>query len=177
MQETPLAEYVYAPTSYQYYDIYFNLAPDIVERLMQNVTISMLNDAATATTAEVTTTVYKAAYVFKDKPRLIVAYAATLGVCLVFVLLGVFALCQNGTPAFSGGFLQILCTTTYSESIMNHLAKDASLQGTQNLPKGLADLKVRYGLVTDSGSAKKYAAFGTVEETEVLLEGSSAQNR
>ncbi|KAF3034870.1 hypothetical protein E8E12_002286 [Didymella heteroderae] len=177
IQETPLADPVYDAASYSYKDIYFKLSPSIVEQLMRNVTISMLNDATTNTTAEVTTTEYKAAYDFQDKPRLIVVYAATLGVSLVFVLLGLFALFQNGTPAFSGGFLQILCTTTYGESLVNQVAKDASHRGTENLPKDLAGLKVRYGLVTDNGSEKKYAAFGTVEETEVLLKGSSAQRR
>lgn len=173
IQETPLADPVYDALTFSNKDIYFKLSPSIVEQLMRNVTISMLNDAKTNTTTEVTTTVYKAAYEFQDKPRLIVVYAVTLGVCLIFVLFGLFALFQNGTPAYSGGFLQILCTTTYGESLMNHLAKEASLQGTENIPEDLAHLKVRYGLVTDSGSEKKYAAFGTVEETEILLKGSS----
>jgi hypothetical protein len=144
---------------------------------MRNVTISMLNDATTNTTTQVTTIEFKPAYVFKDPLRLVVAYASTLGICFLFVLLGLFALFQNGTPASSVGFLQILCTTTYSESLMNHVAKDASLRGTQNLSKDLTDLEVRYGLVADSGSEKKYAAFGTVAETEVLLKGSSARRR
>lgn len=175
IQETPLADPVYNASQYTYSDIFFKLSPSIVEQLMRNVTISMLNDATTNTTTEVTTTVYKAAYDFQDKPRLIVVYAVTLGVCLVFILLGLFALYQNGTPAHSGGFLQILSTTTYGESLMNHLAKEASLYGTEKIPRDLAQLQVRYGLVSDGGSEKKYAAFGTVEETEVLLKGSSAQ--
>lgn len=177
IQETPLADPVYDARSFSNKDIYFKLSPSIVEQLMRNVTISMLNDATTNTTAEVTTRVYKAAYEFHDKPRLVVVYAVTLGLCLVFVLLGLFALFQNGTPASSGGFLQILCTTTYGESLMNHVAKEASLQGTENVTKDLAALKVRYVLVTDSGSEKQYAAFGTVEETEVLLKGSTAQHQ
>ena len=62
-----------------------------MERLIRNITISVLNDARTTTTTNVTTIEYKAAYVFKDQPRLIAAYAATLGICLFFVLLGLFA--------------------------------------------------------------------------------------
>jgi len=177
IQETPFADPVYDARAFSNKDIYFKLSPAIVEQLMRNVTISILNDATTNTTTKATTTVYKAAYEFQDKPRLIVVYAVTLGVCLVFVLLGLFALYENDTPAFSGGFLQILCTTTYGESLMNHLAKEASLQGTESLLKNLAGLRVRYGLVTDKGSKKKYAAFGTLEETEVLLKGSLSQSR
>lgn len=60
---------------------------------------------------------------------------------------------------------------------MNQTAKDASVRGTQDVPEDLANLKVRYGLVTDNGSETKYAAFGTVDETEVLLKGSSERHR
>ncbi|KAJ4331259.1 hypothetical protein N0V95_009914 [Ascochyta clinopodiicola] len=177
VQETPLAEWVYDIYSRHYTDIYFDLSPRTVERLMHNVTISLLNDASTTTLAEVTSTEYKAAYVFKDQPRLLAAYACTLVVCLVFVLLGLFALLQNGTPAFSGGFIQTLYATTHAASISNQMAKDASLRGTQHVPENVARLQLRYGLVSDEGSERKYAAFGTVEETEVLLKGSSAQHR
>jgi hypothetical protein len=183
LPETPLAELVYKNESnsdrhnsecFQGFDnnhkqIYFRLSASIVERLMQNVTISLLNTATTTTTANVTTTVYKSAYVFESRERLVAAYFGILGVCLAFVLLGLLALLQNGTSASTGGFLQIMCTTTYSESIMNQIAREASTRGTVSLPKELLDLQVRYGSILKSRDVQGYMAFGTVEETEELL--------
>jgi hypothetical protein len=169
IQQTPLVEYVRDELGYQYREIYFRLSPSIVDRLMQNVTISLLNTASSNTSTMVTTTVYRSAYVFKEPARLIVAYFGILGICLAFVVLGLKALMQNGTPALTGGFLQILCTTTYSESLMNQIAQEASTRGTTNLPKELLDLQVRFGLVNKSEGAQRFAAFGTVEETEELL--------
>lgn len=136
---------------------------------MTNVTISILNDASNLTSTTITRTVYKSAYVFVDQARLIGAYAGTLAACLVFVLLGFGALWQNGTPAFSGGFMQIMCATTYGDSVMNRMAQEASVRGVESLPHELSGLKVRFGMVTDSANAKQYAAFGTVDETETLL--------
>ncbi|KAF9694807.1 hypothetical protein EKO04_006817 [Ascochyta lentis] len=169
IQETPLASMAYNETLFNYPKIYFDLSPSALQDLMTNVTISILNDATNMTSTLVTKTVYKSGYVFKDEARLIGAYAGTLGACLIFVLLGFGALWQNGTPAFSGGFLQIMCTTTYGDSVMNRVAQGFSQRGIENLPKDLSKLKVRYGLVTDGAGEKKYAAFGTVAETEVLL--------
>jgi hypothetical protein len=167
--ETPLAVLARDSELYSHDDIHFLLSPSIVERLMQNITISLLNTANSNTTAMVTTTVYKSAYVFERHARLIATYFGILGVCLAFVSLGLMALWQNGTAAFTGGFLQIMCTTTYSESVMNQIAREASTRGSVGLPKDLLDLKVRYGSVPKSEGAQRYTAFGTVEETEELL--------
>jgi hypothetical protein len=167
--ETPLAVLARDSELYSHDDIHFLLSPSIVERLMQNITISLLNTANSNTTAMVTTTVYKSAYVFERHARLIATYFGILGVCLAFVSLRLMALWQNSTAAFTGGFLQIMCTTTYSESVMNQIAREASTRGSVGLPKDLLDLKVRYGSVPKSEGAQRYTAFGTVEETEELL--------
>jgi hypothetical protein len=60
IQQTPLVEYVRDELGYQYREIYFRLSPSIVDRLMQNVTISLLNTASSNTSTMVTTTVYRA---------------------------------------------------------------------------------------------------------------------
>jgi hypothetical protein len=183
---TPFAEVIYqngsgweghwGGTTNKYKRLYFRLSASLVEHLMQNVTISLLNTAMSNTSTQVTTTLWKPAYVFKNPVRLVAAYAGILSVCLAFVLLGLRALWQNGTPAFTGGFLQIMCTTTHSESIMNEIAREAGISGTIGLPKDLLDLRVRYGSVPRSGNAQRYTAFGTVEETEELLKSSHSSD-
>lgn len=183
---TPFAEVVYrngsgyegdySGSANKYKRMCFRLSASLVEQLMQNVTISLLNTAMSNTSTQVTKTLWKPAYVFENPARLVAAYAGILGACLAFVLLGLRALWQNGTPAFTGGFLQIMCTTTYSESIMNEIAREASISGTIGLPKDLLDLRVRYGSVPRSGNAQRYTAFGTVEETEELLKSSHSSD-
>lgn len=169
IQETPRAEPVYTPDTYTFSGILFDLSPSVVEDLMKNVTISMLNDAEKYVSTTATTTVYKSAYVFKDKIKLIGAYASALVACLVFLLLSFGALLQNGTPASSSGFLQIMCTTAHSNGAMNELAKGTSLGGAIGVPKDLLDLNVRFGVVTDANGEWRHAAFGTVEDTEPLV--------
>ena len=173
--ETPLASPVFNGTvdysnsdyAYTFSDIVFGLTPAVVEGLMKNVTISIFNNAQHSTITGVEVTTYKSAYVFKDQFRLIVSYASALIVCLVFVLLGFMALVQNGTAASSGGFYQFLCTTTHSSGAMNQLARETSLRNTEHVPKELANLKVRFGMVGDGG--RRHAAFGTAEEIRTLV--------
>lgn len=138
---------------------------------MQNITISVMNNnEEDLVDTAISYVEYKATYVLKNPIRLIAAYAAALVVSFAFILAGLVALFQNGTPASSGGFLQIMCTTTHGDGVMNQLAKEASFGGGGGVTKALSDLKVRFGVV-DSGE-RRHAAFGTVEETKVLLKGS-----
>lgn len=137
---------------------------------MRNVTISVLNNNSDdVTDTEITYVLYEASYVLRNQIRLIAAYTAALAVSLAFILAGLIALFQNGTPASSGGFLQIMCTTTHGDGVMNQLAKEASLSGGNIVTKDLSDLKVRFGIVANG--ERRHAAFGTVDETEVLLKG------
>ncbi|KAF2642206.1 hypothetical protein P280DRAFT_296628 [Massarina eburnea CBS 473.64] len=117
IQDTPFATPIYNTTAMDYTHIYFTLSPSILEDLMKNVTISTLNDATSSTTTSVTSTIYLTAYVFKNPYRLIAAYAAALAVCLPFIAFGFAAMLHNGVAASSGGFFQILCTTTASGSL------------------------------------------------------------
>ncbi|KAI8932386.1 hypothetical protein NX059_010573 [Plenodomus lindquistii] len=171
IQETELAHTDYSKTAFTDTGIYFNLNPYIVEDLMRNVSISIFNDATNLTETMVTVTIYQDGYVFRNKARLIAAYAGSLVVCLIFIALGFGALLQNGVAATSGGFMQILCTTTHLDGKLNQHARKACLGGAIGHPEDLSNLEVRFGVVTDNATDKKYAAFGTVEETEVLKKG------
>ncbi|KAH6644262.1 hypothetical protein C7974DRAFT_17692 [Boeremia exigua] len=171
IEDSPWASSEYDRNAGLYSDVYFDLSASRLEDLMRNITISVLNNNEEGfVDAAMAYVVYEAAYVLKSQVRLIVAYATALIVSLAFIIAGLVALFQNGTPASSGGFLQIMSTTTHGDGLMNQLAKEASLGGGNGVVKDLSDLKVRFGVVADGQS--RHAAFGTVDETEVLLKGS-----
>jgi hypothetical protein len=138
---------------------------------MKNVTMFMLNDSESEISTVIATSIYRSAYVSKDRIRLVGAYGGVLLACLAFLLLGFSALLQNGTSTSSGGFLQIMYTTTHGDGTMNQLAKGASLGGDVGVPKDLKNLNVRFGVVTERTGETRYAAFGTVEDTETLVKG------
>lgn len=139
---------------------------------MKNITISFLNYEQDEISAPTTTVTYQPAYVFENQLRLVASYAGALALSFAFILLGFIALLQNGTPASSGGFIQIMCTTAHGDGIMNRLARESSLTGGNSASTDLSNLKIRFGVVADSASERKCMAFGTVEETEVLLKSS-----
>lgn len=171
IEDTNWAESNYNRTSAPYTDLSISLTASVVEELMRNITISILNyNTQDIVTAPAHSTTHETAYVFSKRLRLIAAYASALGVASVFVLAGLIALYQNGTPASSGGFLQIMCTTTHGDGVMNQLAKQNSLGPSSSVTRDLSRLKVRFGVVTNSDG--RHAAFGTVDETEVLLKHS-----
>lgn len=169
IEDTPFAHQKYNRTSYTYTDVTFDLSASVVEQLFHNITISIMNRKRNRIIATTTTTTYESAYVFKSPLRLLVAYGGALAVCFAFCMSGCVVLYKNGASASSGGFLQIMCTTQHADGIMNQLAKQASLSGKEGVSRELSRLKVRFGLVTDEKTERKHGAFGTVEETEVLL--------
>jgi hypothetical protein len=130
---------------------------------MRNVTISFLNNADSTVDAVVTSFVYKTSYVFQSPRRLVIAYAVALVGFFPFIIVGLAAMLHNGVSASHGGFLQILCTTTASASIVNHLSRKACLGGEENLSSELLDLEVQFGTMQDEHGLK-FAAFGTKEE-------------
>lgn len=135
---------------------------------MKNISISIFNDAQDEFSTMVNYIEYEPGYIFVNRPRLIAAYGGALLVCLVFILLGFGALIQNGVSASSGSFMQILCTTTHTDSAITQIARKACHGGAEGIPEDLSKLEVRFGEVTNEVDGRKYAAFGTVEETEVL---------
>ena len=135
---------------------------------MKNTTLSIFNAATNMTEADVEAITYRNTYVFKSPGLLIIPYAAALVTCLVFISLGLLALVQNGVAADSGVFLQVLCAVTNGNSVLNRLASEACLGGSDNHPQELLDLEVRFGEVKDNTAL---AAFGTVTEVTELKKG------
>ncbi|PVH99348.1 hypothetical protein DM02DRAFT_472655, partial [Periconia macrospinosa] len=167
IQQTPLAEPIYNGTERNFNQISYNISPSIVEELMRNVTLSVLNTATTQTSVTVHKTIFKACYMFNEPYRLIAAYAGALVTSLIFILLGLGALAQNGVAAVPGGFLQVLCTTTDGDGRLNQIAQRADLGGNEGIPRELEELEVRFGEVAREGK-RSFAAFGTVGDTQVL---------
>ncbi|PVH98110.1 hypothetical protein DM02DRAFT_531823 [Periconia macrospinosa] len=168
IQEIPLAIPVRNSSEYRYVDLRLDLSPSKMEKLMENITLSIFNDATHRANTTVKMISYENAYVFKDPGRLIIPYTVALVICLVFNSLGLFALKQNGVAADSGTFLQVLCATTNGNSVLNKLAKEACLGGSNNHSQELLDMEVRFGEVKENTAV---AAFGTVEETNKLRKG------
>lgn len=146
------------------------LTPSLYEEMLRNVTISMLARPNTNTTASVTKSPWENAYKFARKESLIWAYGVSLVVSAGFIIFGIVALFQNGVPAESGGFLQVLCTTTGDNLAINREAAACSMGGSSNFSNELKELRVRYGYIkaTEGDESKPRAGFGTREEMDAI---------
>ncbi|KAI8222320.1 hypothetical protein K4K54_006290 [Colletotrichum sp. SAR 10_86] len=169
IQETPLTRAAYDEQTKDYTYMDYNLSPDILRDLMTNISLSIFNDGQHLTSTSVTTETYRLSYVFKSPWRLIAVYAADLIVTAIFLLLGLIAMFQNGVAATPGGFLQILCTTTHEHGTLNRLARQACSGGKEGMSEHLKKLKVRFGEIVDVNEDLRFAAFGTEEETSLLV--------
>ncbi|KAL3301466.1 Purine catabolism protein PucG [Colletotrichum asianum] len=169
IQETPLTRAAYDEQTMDYTYMDYNLSPEILRDLMTNVFLSIFNDGQHLTSTSVTTETYRLSYVFKSPWRLIAVYAADLIVTAIFLLLGLIAMFQDGVAATPGGFLQILCTTTHEHGTLNRLARQACSGGKEGMSDHLKKLKVRFGEIVDMNEGLRFAAFGTEEETSLLV--------
>jgi hypothetical protein len=150
----------------------FEVSEKILNEGLANTTLNVMygfgqwNTTVAANVTEITTV-----YVFKVRRNLIVPYFLTLFVAILFLILGIISMHQNGVSAMDGGFLQILMTTTGSMTI-NKAAAGGCLGGRENVPKQLLNLKVRFGELIEKDNSNaggqtsqvRRAGFGTEEE-------------
>lgn len=82
------------------------------------------------------------------------AYGLCLGLAIPILALGLFALYvqNNGASATSGGFLQLLMTTTGRTAVEAVLAKD--LGGYENVSNELEDIELRFGELVGAASVE-----------------------
>ncbi|EMR90386.1 hypothetical protein ACHAP3_008901 [Botrytis cinerea] len=163
--ETPLASYSKSDVN----DVTINLDAQILQSLLQNITISLLSLSNTNIFTEVTTTRYINQYEFAYSKKLVLPYAAALFGTLIFLVMGTVALAENGVAATGGGFLQLLCTTKGS-SVLDDMVRGASLGGSENVSQELESLAVRYGELTNAKGELK-AGFGVEDEVRGLVKG------
>jgi hypothetical protein len=115
---------------------------------------------------------YTQQHLFAPRTTLIIPHAATLAVALGVCIIGLNALRQNGVSASTGGFLQILCTTTGSPTL-DHMAVKGSIGGPQNTPKELQKLEFMFGQL--SGKNGPIAGFLIPAEVTPLVRRGNAR--
>ncbi|KAH6849525.1 hypothetical protein B0T12DRAFT_504305 [Alternaria alternata] len=139
--------------------------PDMANELLINTTISALALNQRFDMVNGTETLNFNAYHFENKLALILPYGLSLALAVPILVLGFIALyVQNhGVSAISGGFLQLLMTTTGRTSLEAVVTKGSgTLGGYENVSKELREMEVRFGeLIQVSGEDQK--------ETDTLL--------
>ncbi|KAF1842004.1 uncharacterized protein K460DRAFT_409441 [Cucurbitaria berberidis CBS 394.84] len=152
-------------------DLYFD--ETALNDYITNITISALSLNIWKSLTPVKTTEYHSTYQFSKPINLILPYALSLALALVFVGIGTWSLVHNGVPAVDGGFLQILTTTT-GRTEMEKLVEAQHGDG-EGASKELLEMQIRYGELVDAeGAGTGRAGFGLVEETRLLKKGWNA---
>ncbi|GME39339.1 uncharacterized protein LTHEOB_4187 [Neofusicoccum parvum] len=156
-------------TNVSYYGATYDfseLTASLFEQMLRNVTMSMLTRPNTNAYANVTKTPWRNAYSFARKDSLIAAYAVSLIVSALFIAMGIFALFKNGVAAETGGFMQVLCTTTGDFLDINREASKCSTGGAANFSEKLKDMRVRFGEISgnEESDGAPRAGFGTEKE-------------
>jgi hypothetical protein len=143
----------------------FTLNQEIANEALTNFTISALalNDRRDLVPG--TETRMFNVYHFQHKLVFFLPYSLLLVLTIPILILGFVALQKNGVSAISGGFLQILMTTT-GRTTLEAVAAKSSLGGQENVSKELRDIEVRFGELVDVEEA------GEAKETMVANAGS-----
>ncbi|CAN9374451.1 unnamed protein product [Alternaria alternata] len=138
---------------------------DMANELLINTTISALALNQRFDTVNGTETLNFNAYRFENKLAFFLPYGLSLVLAIPILVLGFVALyAQNhGVSAISGGFLQLLMTTTGRTSLEAMVTRGSgTLGGYENVSKELREMEVRFGeLIEVSGNDLK--------ETDTLL--------
>ncbi|KAI4705081.1 hypothetical protein J4E89_009375 [Alternaria sp. Ai002NY15] len=106
-------------------------------------------------------------YRFENKLAFFLPYGLSLALAIPILVLGLIALyVQNhGVSAISGGFMQLLMTTTGRGSLEAVVARGSgTLGGYENVSEELRGMEVRFGEFVDVSG-------GEVKETDTLLSG------
>jgi hypothetical protein len=146
--------------------------PEMANELLINTTISALAlnkrfDIVNGTESH-TFNIYR----FQDKLVFFLPYGLCLGLAIPILVLGLIALHvhNNGVSAITGGFVQILMTTTGRTEIEAAILKgSATLGGHENITKELEDLEIRFGELFDEENVREKSTVA-----EAASDGSSA---
>ncbi|KXG45554.1 uncharacterized protein PGRI_033210 [Penicillium griseofulvum] len=136
-----------------------------IEDLSHNFTYSLLSLNGANSSLPVTISSPQNFYSY-DSKNLLAAYMTALGVTVACVIVGLFALRENGV-AQSTSFSSMLMTTRNPE--LDHLTKGHCL-GSDVVPDAIGDIKLRFGEVEGS-EQYKHAAFGTEETVAPMSKG------
>ena len=130
--------------------------PDMAKELLANTTISALSSSEIFDTVNGTEARPFNVYRFQNKLIFFLPYGLSLALAIPIVLLGFIALYirNQGVSAITGGFLQLLMTTTGRTSIDAVLAKGTStVGGYENVSDELREMEIGFGelIVEDDG--------------------------
>ncbi|KAI4607625.1 hypothetical protein J4E83_009522 [Alternaria metachromatica] len=141
--------------------------PDMANELLINTTISALALNQRFDTVNGTETRTFNIYRFENKLAFFLPYGLSLALAIPVLVLGLIALyVQNhGVSAISGGFMQLLMTTTGRGSLEAVVTRGSgTLGGYENVSEELRGMEVRFGELVDAGEDE-------VKETDTLLSG------
>ncbi|CZR65875.1 uncharacterized protein PAC_15775 [Phialocephala subalpina] len=146
------------------------LTQDLLNRMLQNITLSLMNNFGIWTTdVNATQHTFRNVYSFSNKLNLLLPYFGSLLIALPLLAIGMLSFVENGVSATDGGFLQILTTTSASKTL-HRVAEGGSLGGEENVPKELKELKIMFGELNSSRGARR-AGFGTEDEVVPIETG------
>jgi len=141
--------------------------PDMANELLINTTISALALNQRFDTVNGTETRTFNIYRFENRLAFFLPYGLSLALAIPILVLGLLALyVQNhGVSAISGGFMQLLMTTTGRGSLEAVVTRGSgTLGGYENVSEELRGVEIRFGeLVEVSGDE--------VKKTDTLLSG------
>ncbi|KAJ8118794.1 hypothetical protein OPT61_g273 [Boeremia exigua] len=124
---------------------------EVAKELLINTTISALALGQHFDTIKGTILRSFNVYVFQEKHAFFLPYALSIGLAISFIALGfvVFFIHNKGVSAISGGFLQLLMTTTGRRLLERKVAGSVTLGGHENVTAELRAAEITFGeLVT-----------------------------
>ncbi|RPA84315.1 hypothetical protein BJ508DRAFT_36525 [Ascobolus immersus RN42] len=84
---------------------------------------------------------------------LLVPYGIAFGISLILIVIGLYALRNNGVPAAGTSFLQIVSTTSAPGcDSLRTAAAECSLGGEKNFSEKLLELPLKFGEIVSNGS-------------------------
>ncbi|KAF7888207.1 uncharacterized protein EAF02_002748 [Botrytis sinoallii] len=142
----------------------FVVTQNALNALLQNITLSAsLSYSLWSTPTNTSMLTLHNIYSFSQPLNLLLPYFLSLLLSLPFLILGLWALVQNGVAAQDANFTQLLCTTSSLSappptpglsnrissmaipSQLRTLTQAACLGNTESLSKPLKELRIRYG--------------------------------
>jgi hypothetical protein len=156
------------PRNYGHFNAVTDINPteDLLNELVYNINLSALSLGTWEKDVPVTTTSYRNTHQFSHRNNLVMPYSICLGVAMIFAIVALWSLHQNGIPAADGGFLQVMMATRGGTQMERLVLKHRNM-AVEDISKELGDLKVRYGELV---SQEKILGFGTVNETLAMRE-------
>jgi hypothetical protein len=130
---------------------------EMANELLINSTISMLSlnkhfDEVNGTSSRAFNV-----YRFRNKLAFFLPYGLSLGLSLPIIVLGLaaFYMRNRGVSAITGGFLQVLMTTTGRGSLEDVIVKGSgTMGGRENVSEELEETMIRFGELTEADDAK-----------------------